>query len=70
MSHYNLRKGSLKCVACDKYDHISTKCEINPISWKFNKANNKKKLNFIGRRPLGVKTISEGESNPLNVHNE
>ncbi len=48
MSHYNLRKGSLKCVACDKYDHISTKCEINLISWNFNKANNKKHLILLG----------------------
>jgi hypothetical protein len=33
MSHYKLLgKGVTICVACDNYDHISIKCEINPIS--------------------------------------
>jgi len=32
MSHYKLLgKGVTIYVACDKYDHISIKCKINPI---------------------------------------
>jgi hypothetical protein len=60
MSHYKLLgKGVTICVACDNYDHISIKCEINPISWNLIKQITRKKNLILLGEDLGGETISE-----------